>query len=395
MRKYIVIIFPLLFIACLAGCSQIGSSSPSYQILPSAEQLVWEDMGMPEITGVYAGVQDFAVDQSQAIHFIASTSEGTISDHKLIYATNKGGSWVREIVDQNVPSFFYDPCIALDTSGNPHVVATKGYEGVKYYTRQSGSWEANIISVDTYKGRGAQIVLDSHNSAHVAFYRITVTSGGVASGEVYYFTNKNGSWEGTELEVVGYVTGQGTLSILVDTSDNVHLSYYNKSESCYKYATNQSGAWVTTIIDVGPGIVGYSPSGFNSLARDSGDKMCFIGESQSSASDMIRYATNVSGTWEAESILEYPSVSSLQLLLNSAADKAYVFINSTTVGYGLSLSSAAARTDATAWRYCMDPHPLTSFSIFGGARVKIDANDKIHLVFYDQNLARVKYYKSK
>ena len=38
-------------------------------------------------------------------------------------------------------------------------------------------------------------------------------------------------------------------SIAVDSGGKVHISYYDDTNAALKYATNTTGAWVTTTVD--------------------------------------------------------------------------------------------------------------------------------------------------
>jgi hypothetical protein len=53
-------------------------------------------------------------------------------------------------------------------------------------------------------------------------------------------------------------------SIALDSSDNVHISYYDETKKSLKYATNSSGLWQTETVDNDEGDIGeYSSIAFD------------------------------------------------------------------------------------------------------------------------------------
>ena len=79
-------------------------------------------------------------------------------------------------------------------------------------------------------------------------------------------------------------------SLATDASGKVHISYYDYDNSNLKYATNASGAWVTTTVD-SDGVVGL----YTSIAIDSGVKV-HISYYDYDNYD-LKYARNASGAW--------------------------------------------------------------------------------------------------
>ncbi|MFO0793734.1 MAG: fibronectin type III domain-containing protein [Candidatus Brocadiaceae bacterium] len=94
---------------------------------------------------------------------------------------------------------------------------------------------------------------------HIGYYDYT-------SAYLKYATNKTGAWVTTTVDSGdGRGAGEYT-SIALDKSDNVHISYtakYDDRTHYLKYATNKTGVWVTTTVDSDEW-VGY----FSSIALD-------------------------------------------------------------------------------------------------------------------------------
>ena len=84
-------------------------------------------------------------------------------------------------------------------------------------------------------------------------------------------------------------------SIGVDTSDYVHMSYADETNDDLKYATNASGRWVAETVDSG-GDVGE----YNSIGVDSSDYVHMSYRDETN--DDLKYATNASGSWVTETV---------------------------------------------------------------------------------------------
>jgi len=90
-------------------------------------------------------------------------------------------------------------------------------------------------------GAYASIALDSLNHVHMSYYDAT-------NHDLKYATNASGAWVTTTIDIGGDV-GMDS-SIAVDSNDRVHIAYYDVTNRDLKYATNESGSWVSYTIDV-------------------------------------------------------------------------------------------------------------------------------------------------
>jgi hypothetical protein len=107
------------------------------------------------------------------------------------------------------------------------------------------------------------------------------------------------AWDITTVE---NLSGSSSLSIGVDSTGKAHLSYLVESSAgstgySLKYATNRSGAWIAQTID-GSGSVRAGNAPF--LALDPQDKVHIA--YYDSTHGTLKYATNVSGTWVASTV---------------------------------------------------------------------------------------------
>jgi hypothetical protein len=122
----------------------------------------------------------------------------------------------------------------------------------------SASWttEAVDASKDFTNFYQRAIAIDSNDHPHIAY----------GGDHLYHAYHDGTEWH---YETVDSSTRVGWYaSIALDSSGNVHISYYNRSNGDLKYATDASGAWVTSTIDSAGSVGRYS-----SIAIDSNDKV--------------------------------------------------------------------------------------------------------------------------
>ncbi|MDQ7786209.1 MAG: SBBP repeat-containing protein, partial [Thermodesulfovibrionales bacterium] len=109
-------------------------------------------------------------------------------------------------------------------------------------------------------GKYTSIDLDSSDKVHVSYYNAT-------NGDLKYISNVTDTFF-TSTKDRSDDVGRHT-SLAVDSTDALHISYYDASNGDLKYATNASGSWVTTSIDSTADNVGE----YTSLAVDSTDAL--------------------------------------------------------------------------------------------------------------------------
>ncbi len=112
-------------------------------------------------------------------------------------------------------------------------------------------------------GDYSSLALDSNNKVHISYYNW-------AKESLKYATNTSGSWVIRTVEGIDSVTDDVGMysSIAADSSDNVHIAYYDLTNGHLKYATNASGSWVTTTADRAADV-----GEFSSIAIGSDDKV--------------------------------------------------------------------------------------------------------------------------
>lgn len=109
---------------------------------------------------------DWVFDANGKIH-VASRDPGA---DKLVYQTNKSGTWTSEVVSQTgLPGT--DTRIHLDPEGYVHIVYyDTEYQAVRYATNATGVWVVVTLDAGPKVGRFLSALVDSRNHAQLYYY---------------------------------------------------------------------------------------------------------------------------------------------------------------------------------------------------------------------------------
>jgi hypothetical protein len=220
----------------------------------------------------------------------------------LRYATNASGSWVNAVVDTTGYVGKY-PSIALDTAGKVHIAYLYEYFSIvsakelRYATNASGSWQWETVDADGFVGEYSAIVLDALNTVHMSYFDLT-------RGELKYAHGTAGAWSTEAIDSDGYV-GMHT-SMALDSLGKLHISYHGWSKdyttSFLRYTNNTAGYWVHETVNSG-GKVGK----YTSIAIDSSDNVHISYFDEGSST--LRYASAVATNFSVSpAVHDYGSV---------------------------------------------------------------------------------------
>ena len=307
--------------------------------------------------------------------------EDSRHDGDCKYATNVSGSWVATTVDSSGQVGEYTS-IALDSSGKAHIsyLDDTNY-GLKYATNASGSWVATTVDSGTYYvGEYTSIALDSSGKAHISYYDATTTKEYEPKRDLKYATNASGAWVTTTVdgsERVGEYT-----SIALDSSGKAHISYFDDTNDDLKYATNASGAWVTTTVD-SSGEVGE----YTSIALDSSGKVhiSYYG----GYGGGLKYATNASGSWVATTVDSgtYYVGKYTSIALDSSGKAHISYYDATS--YAPPKQDLKYATNASgAW---VTTTVDGSGEVGEYTSIALDSSGKVHISYYDYTSGDLKY----
>ncbi len=232
----------------------------------------------------------------------------------LKYVTNRSGSWVAETIDSEGDVGRYTS-LAIDSKDKVHISYFDERKGnLKYATNKSGSWVAETVDGAADFSGYTSLAIDPKDKVHISYFSYLWLI-----GDLKYATNKSGSWVTETLQYLGYKPREfdGSASLAIDSTDKVHISFYDARNNDLKYVTNKSGSWVIETVD-SEEHVGVD----NSLAIDSTDKV-HIGYFDESNSD-LKYATNKSGSWVTETVDSVGYVGGHTSLAIDSTDKVHI-----------------------------------------------------------------------
>jgi len=250
------------------GSSEVLRYAKHYKDTSTIPALPWtlESVDRVNIDDTLGRYSSMTIDNNDFLH-IAYHHQ---TDGDLWYATNApSGAWNVEIVDDSGYVGKY-PAIALDSSGYVHIAYLYEYfsinsaKNLRYATNApSGAWNVEIVDDSGYVGEYADLAVDSSDTVHISYFDLS-------SGRLKYAYGSAGAWTIDVVDSDGYM-GMHT-SIAVDSNDCVHISYHGWTSdlllSCLRYANNHGGTWKHQTINTG-GTVGT----YTSLVIDSQDKV--------------------------------------------------------------------------------------------------------------------------
>lgn len=167
---------------------------------------------------------DIAVDNADNVHI--SFLDYRTQD--LMYLGNASGDWTLDRVDThsgNNVSASRNTSINVDAAGNPHIAYFHDYadNDLEYATKFSGDWTSVKLASNGDVGYNCEIAIDSQGFAHIV-YRDKSTS-----DELMYASNESGNWNSRVMANAS----AGDTSIVVDSADNIHLTFSSEGQATY------------------------------------------------------------------------------------------------------------------------------------------------------------------
>jgi hypothetical protein len=245
-----------------------------------------------------------------------------------------------------------------------------------FYTNAIASWTfENIDSVGTHSF--PSIAVDSDDKLHVSYNN--------SNGEIKYATNKSGAWIKSPLDLV-WPESEHFTDIAVDSNNKAHIVYYyglySYPNPSLKYATDKSGSWVKSKIDK------PFKGMFNSIAIDSNKKVHISYLSRHEYNNPpyvveyhLNYATNKSGTWVKTVIdrtVHWGNYSSIAVDSNNKIHISYDDFDD--LKYATNRSGTWATTIIDSIGY------VGMYS-----SIALDSNDNVHISYCDQSNYRLRY----
>ena len=339
---------------------------------------------------MYETFTSVGIDSNDDVHFSYHIS--SVYSKDLGYATNSGGSWVNTTIDSTGDVGMHTS-LALDSNDVVHISYTDMTNSdLKYATcssscTSSSSW--TNITVDTAGGKDTSIAIDSNNDVHISYYDDD-------NDELKYATcssscSSSSSWTTTSVDTSGIGGNnnvQDRTSIAIDSNDELHVSYGDKTNSKLKYATcssscSSSSFW--TIID----LISTSPYTPNNMAIDSNDNLHISFESTG-----LRYAScslscSAAASWSfitIDSATNAGNYNSIALDSNDVVHISYQSDYNIAAGlinadmkYATCTSSCSA---ASSWyAHTIESTPSANYEAIG-LSIGIDSDNKSHIIYH-------------
>lgn len=282
----------------------------------------WQIEEVVELGGSWSSIE---LDTSENPHISFQYKYGTF-DYSLGYAYHSGNEWNVEIVDEAHP---FGTSIALEEDDNPNIAYIDSNSGYIKYARWNkfvGSWIISTVD-DTGYNKGVSLELDYIGNPHISYYARDYE-------ELRYAYFNGTSWEiytvDTDVREVGIRSGMRT-SIVLDTDDNPHISYYSEvapgnGETHLKYAYWDGFEWQMEIVD--EGFVGK----FCSLDLDSNDNP-HISYLQVYPDYYLKYAQFDGNNWQIEDVDTSGKAGSHTSIAITSKDNPKISYYASKVGY--------------------------------------------------------------
>ena len=296
----------------------------------------------------------------------------------LSYATDASGSWVSTTVDSTLGSGWFSS-IALDSNDSVHIAHYDNLgSDLEYTTNKSGSWVTTSLDSSHILGWTPSIVIDSNDNVHIVYLWMTWNF------KLRYATDASGSWAYTDLSpttgpTMAAFQTEADISLALDSNDNLYAAYTcgaSVSSRNVCVATNASGTWTTS------DITSSSQSGFYpSLSIDSSDYLHI--SYYEGANDDLKYSTNASGSWVHTTIDQTGDVGLDSSMYLDTDDAPYIVYYDKTNG---NLKYATNRTGS--WNITT----IDSIGDVGYyPSIVVESNDRSHISYYDETNGALKY----
>jgi hypothetical protein len=304
------------------------------------------------------------------------------TNYDLKYARWTGSVWSIQTVD-SVGVVGADSSIAVDSSGRPHIsywdytnkdlkyawygkVCSHG-NGVVYCTLAFW-WRYTVDSVGDV-GEFSSIALDSSNNPHISYYDRT-------NKDLKYAKWTGSAWNIQTVHATADPTGDTGLypSLALDSSGNPHISYQLNRENIavqtqnLNYARWTGSAWDIQTVDQ-PGYTGFYPS----LALDSSGNPHI---SYFNSSGDIEYARWTGSTWSIQHSVDsariWPFISTL--FLDSSDNPHICYKTGNSLNY--------AQWTGTTWAIETVDSIVSSPGYGSDLSLALDSSDNPHISYY-------------
>ena len=234
-------------------------------------------------------------------------------------------------------------------------------------------------------GSWSSIVIDSNDAVHISYYDAT-------NDDLKYATCSSGcttasNWNDVSVDTTGNAGSWN--SIAIDSNDAVHISYRDSTNNYLKYATCSSGCtsvsnWNDVTVDTGN--VGH----YTSITTDSNDAVHI--SYYDLANKDLKYATCSSGcttasNWNDVSVDTTGYVGSWNSIAIDSNDAVHISYRESTNDDLKYATCSSGCTTASNWNeFAVDTDNVGHYT-----SIAIDSNDAVHISYFDLDNDDLKY----
>ncbi|MDD5224294.1 MAG: hypothetical protein PHE84_09900, partial [bacterium] len=257
---------------------------------------------------------EYSFQQWNPNHALVLDGSGNIhlvygSDH-LAYTYFDGSEWHTETADNSRGVGGYTS-LALDSSGKAHISYYDSLtKNLKYATNKIGSWTSTNLGYFDWSTPQSSIAVDSSGSVHVVY---------CSSGSMGYLNNSSGSPGDWMWEPSPPNNCQDSPYLIIEGNDTLHLSFRDWNSVYYAKKTGW-GTWNVETVD--SDCRNFSDSDLDAFTLDPDGKV-HIGYGCNSGTlpeGTLRYATNSSGAWVSTNIYQFDPFSIFRFRTSIARD---------------------------------------------------------------------------
>ena len=257
----------------------------------------------------------------------------------------------------------WDPSIGVDSNGTVHIVYSNMDSDDFWHSSYDGSTWAHTKIRDCDSCRKADLVIDSNDNIHIAYYH-SISSTGYLLYSMYDGTSWTNNWSKSGVE-------NDQISIALDANDQPHISYSRDGYICNAALLSyyDGSSWSTVTLDDTTTYIGCD----SSIAIDSNG---FVHVAYRHHGNMdMKIASNISGSWQRYTVDNgASSVGYHSAMAVDSSDELHLVYASNSAGNTAYFADGAS---GSAWAVSNQGNSRNTFSMY------IDQFDIVHISEYN------------
>ncbi len=333
------------------------------------------------------------VDVTGRVHVVFVVTP-SVTATELYYATKMPDEteWTIEQVELELGHLVGSVSLDLDHEARAHITYyEKSEKDLWYATNESGDWLTEPIDTQGSVGTGHSIAVGPWGWIHVS-YR-DATNGALKYGRNQRLSRELGLnwWQTPTLDPD---MGEGRTAIAVDRRGSIHIGYRHADNRTLKHATGRPG-WLPREVTKIPKEIDVSGGYDVAIAVDAEGAVHFTyynyDRYPESFEPTLWYATNASGTWHVESVVETLAAWTSPTIAISPKGQVMVAYESLRHGVRVATRLSDSNGNITWDGPTVESRTNNISFVFRPLSLSIDAVGGVHLVFSGMYHAQLQY----